>query len=66
MSEKLVINSCNHIVYLRKQQINLRIKLVTLKNENIKKIFKQKSGNVKKTYWYGPGNKDYELTNIMV
>ena len=54
------------MVYLRKQQINLRIKLVTLKNENIKKIFKQKSGSVKKTYWYGPGNKDYELTNIMV
>ena len=38
IQEKLVKKVCNVVVLLRKQQKNLKIKLVTLKNKNVRNI----------------------------
>ena len=38
IQDKLMKNVYNYVVWLRKQQKNLRIKLVTLKNKNLRNL----------------------------
>ena len=38
IQDKLMNNVYNYVIWLREQQKNLRIKLVTLKNKNVKNL----------------------------